>query len=232
MSFDVRCSKLTLAGLIAMTLTPAPLFSQISANSTAVTSASNDATKACEAAEAAKISLVDGVSVASVCTTVVGAWKGRTTKPNPPRLYKLTEQNQAFGDNLSASIRAVNGRRNVIVDVDLPTSVTVSDLRTAVAPNYNVSELGIWLDRIDEHEGVIEKKDTEAAAFIPLAFEWIGKPVIQFLINTFFKRDPYSASRRVDAVVRTYGSGPNAGAIRRICFVPIGRKNDRNICPV
>lgn len=235
----VRGASVSIASLVSLTLVQAvsaqsqnQAASATSNASAEKTSASSNANKACSAADAAKLNIANGVSVSDVCNTVVSAWTNRTQVPNPPRLYKLTEQNTAFGDQLSSSMKIVKGTTKVVVDIHLPQAVTVDDLKAAKAPDYTESELGVWLDRIGDHGGVIEQKDTEALAFAPLVFEWIGKPVIQFLVNTFFKRDPFSASKKVDAVVRTVGSGPNAGSIRRICFVPIGHGKDKNACPL
>jgi len=239
MLIAVRGSIVSLASLVALTLAQvAPAESQggtAAADSSALAennSASSSANKACSAADTAKLNIANGVSVSDVCNTVVSAWTNRKVVKHPPRLYKLTKQNKAFGDQLSSSMKIVKGTTMVVVDVNLPQAVTVDDLKAAKAPDYTQSELGVWLDQIGDHGGVIEKKDTEALGFAPLVFEWIGKPVIQFLVNTFFKRYPYSASKKVDAVVRTVGSGPNAGSIRRICFVAIGHGKDKDACPV
>lgn len=195
----------------------------------APTTATGNKSDPCAAAQGIDLK---GVTVTDICATVLADFKDRPTLRNPPMRYLATAQNEAFASNLSQSVRRVNrpGRK---VIVDLGAGITVDDLRTAKAPEYKESELGIWLDRIDEQGNqVVVVPDTQAVALAPIVFEWIGKPLLRYFINVVFKKDPYGSARQLDAVIRTHGSGADAGTIRRICFVPRGQGRIRDICAV
>ena len=206
----------------------APSGSEQSTNPTISTLSSQPGT--CEGALAA-VSLPKGLTPDKTCSVLGSAVTLATSRDgSPSKRIQYSAEEDGFYKALAKSLKKYGGRDSVVVSIAGAGApiMTTESIRMASAPTYREIGLGIWLDRIEDTGGTLCVKDSDQAvgvAAIATILDFFFRKAIPFVIDKYNASTAYRPAKKVDAVIYKTSTGPEAGRITRILFVPRGTTN-------